>query len=216
MITRRAMVATGASLFACRAVAAGLPVPPGESLGFRIIRHGGEIGRHTLNFAQQGDTLTVRIAVKAVVTMLSVPIVRYNQQAEETWRGGVLAALEGQTDDNGRKQWVRAQRGPNGLAVTGSQTAPYTAPENALGSSYWNRQMLDGPMISLEDGVLLRPKAQPRGVEGVRVASGAVISADRTVLTGPINVDVWYDEAGMWASLGLTAVDGSDIRYERL
>ena len=212
------MVATGASLFACRAAAAapGLPVPPGDSLGFRIIRHGGEIGRHTLNFARQGDTLTVRIAVKVVVTMLSVPIVRYTQQAEESWQNGVLVGLEGQTDRNGRKQWVRAQRGQDGLAVTGSQTAPYTAPENALGSSYWNRQMLDGPMISLEDGVLLRPKEQPRGMEGVRVASGAVIRANRTALTGPINVDVWYDEANMWASLGLTAMDGSDIRYERL
>lgn len=211
------MVATGASLLACGATAApGLPVPPGDSLGFRIIRHGGEIGRHTLNFERRDDTLTVRIAVNVVVTMLSVPIVRYTQQAEETWRNGALVGLDGQTDHNGRKQWVRAQREREGLAVTGSQTAPYIAPENALGTSYWNRQMLDGPMISLEDGVLLRPKKQLRGVEPVRVASGAVIRADRTALTGPINVDVWYDEAGMWASLGLTAVDGSDIRYERL
>ena len=41
--------------------------------------------------------------------------------------------------------------------MVGSGTEHYIAPEQAIGTTYWNRRMVNGPMISLEDGVLLRP-----------------------------------------------------------
>ena len=63
--------------------------------------------------------------------------------------------------------------------------------------------MLDGPMISLEDGVLLRPKVVERGAETIPLASGSTIPADHYNLSGAFNVDVWYDRTDTWASLAL-------------
>ncbi len=215
MIGRRAVLLTGAAL-AARPAAAALPVPPGGSLAFRLMRRGSEIGQHTLSFEANGETTIVRIAVEARVSLLSIPVVHYTHRVVETWQNGMLAAITGDTDKNGRAEWVRAHRTGEGLLVQGSKTAQYIAPEPAYGTSYWNKNMLDGPMISMEDGVLLRPKITPLPAENIPLASGASIAALRYDLSGSFNVDVWYDRTNTWASLAFTAADGSETRYERL
>ena len=76
--------------------------------------------------------------------------------------------------------------------------------------------MLNGPMISMEDGVLLSPKVADLPTDSVRLASGRMIPAAHYSLSGPFDVDVWYDETETWAAMMLTVVDGSEVRYERL
>ncbi len=199
-----------------RPATASLPVPSGDSLAFRLMRHGTDIGRHTLAFDRKGEMLTVRVAVEARVTLLAIPFVHYTHRVVETWQNGQLAGIDGETDKNGRNEWVRARRGADGLVVDGSRTAQYVAPEPAIGTSYWNKHMLDGPMISMEDGVLLRPKVTRLASEPIPLASGATIAASHYNLSGSFNVDVWYDQTDTWAGLAFTAADGSDVRYERL
>ena len=214
MIGRRAVLLAAAAVSA-RAAAA-LPVPAGNVLAFRMIRHGSEIGRHTLTFEPRPDRLAVRVEVHAQVTLLSIPIVHYRHTAEERWEGGRLVALAGESDKNGQREWMKATRTTEGLVVLGSRTGHYVAPEPAFGTTYWNRHMVDGPMISLEDGVLLRPTVSLTHGQAVRVASGDTVAADRYALRGAFDADVWYDRREDWVGLAVTAPDGSEIRYERL
>jgi hypothetical protein len=215
VISRRALLVTLASATA-REASAALPVPPGNALAFRLVRHGDEIGHHTATFERNGDQLTVRVTVDALVTLVSIPIVHYTHRVTETWSGETLLSLNGETDKNGQHEWVKAQRGQAGLAVTGSKTEPYIAPDPAGATSYWNKRVLSGPMISLEDGVLLRPKVEVRPVETITLASGGSIAAEHYNLSGPFNVDLWYDTAGMWAGMAVPIKDGSIVHYERL
>ena len=200
---------------AARCAAAALPVPPGKRLAFRLIRHGGEIGRHTLTFERRDDALTVHVAVDAVVSFISIPIVRYTHRVAETWQGGILGNLTGETNKNGQREWVTAGRTSEGLVVLGSRASRYIAPDPACGTSYWNKRMLNGPMISLEDGVLLRPKVVVRGEETIRLASGSPIDAHHYNLSGAFDVDLWYDQSDTWAGLSFTVADGSNVHYER-
>jgi hypothetical protein len=221
MITKRQLLggATGAisAAIADRSPAKAAPrVPPADTLGFRMMRHGDEIGTHKLTFERSGDVLTVRIAVDAVVTFASIPIVRYRHRAVETWQGTALFGVTGETDKNGARGWVDVRRTDAGLAVVGSQTARYVAPPEAIPTSYWNKQMLSGPMISLEDGVLLSPKVADLRTDSIRLASGRMIAADHYALSGAFAVDLWYDAAATWAGMAMTVVDGSEVRYERL
>jgi hypothetical protein len=195
---------------------AALPVPPGNTLAFRLIRRGSDIGRHTLTFEPRGNALTVRVAVDALVTLVSIPIVRYTHRAVETWQDGKLIGLIAETDKNGQHEWAKAESGSEGLVVTGSKTKRYVPPDPVGVSSYWNRRLLDGPMISLEDGVLLRPKVTPRPPENVPLASGGSVPADHYNLSGSFNVDLWYDRVGTWASMAFSVADGSTVQYERL
>jgi hypothetical protein len=215
VIGRRAVLLAGAGIAASPAAAA-LRVPPDGALAFRLIRHGSDIGRHTLAFQPHGDTLTVRIAVDALVSLLSIPIVRYTHRAVETWQGDTLISLTGQTNKNGQQEWINARRTDEGMVVLGSKTARYIAPPGAIGSSYWNKQMLSGPMISMEDGVLLHPKVAQAQPEAIPLASGTTIPAAHYKLTGSFNVDVWYDRTDTWAGLAFDVADGSEVRYQRL
>jgi hypothetical protein len=215
VIGRRTLLLAGAGVAASQAEAA-LPVPPDSALAYRLIRHGSEIGRHTLTFERRGDALTVRIAVDARITLLSIPIAHYSHRAVETWQGETLVGLTGQTNKNGQQDWVDARRTSEGLVVLGSQTRRYIAPAQAIGVSYWNKRMLNGPMISLENGELMRPKVADRQTEPVPLASGGTIPAEHYNISGPFNVDVWYDRSDTWASLALDISDGSEVRYERL
>jgi hypothetical protein len=215
MIVRRALLLAGAGLIA-RPAATASPIPPDSRLAFRMIRHDNDIGRHVLTFERRDDTLTVRVAVDAKVSFLSIPLVRYTHRLVETWHGGTLVSLVGQTDKNGDREWVNAQRNAEGLLVRGSATEPYIAPESAISVSYWNKRLLDGPMIGTEDGTLLRPKVTPPKPETIPLASGGAITADHYNLSGPFSADVWYDHADTWASLAFAVADGSVIHYERL
>ena len=210
------MLCAGAMTAAARFAEAALPVPPGNSLAFRLIRHGSEFGRHTLTFERRGNALTVHIAVDALVTLLSVPVVRYTHRAVETREGEVLTGITGETDKNGRHQWVNARRTNEGLVVVGSQTQRYIAPEPVGCTSYWDRRALDKPMISMEDGVLLRPRVAQREKETIPLASGGSIAANHVNVSGAFNIDLWYDRTDTWASLAYTAADGSTVHYERL
>jgi hypothetical protein len=191
-------------------------MPSAGTLAFRLIRHGSEIGRQTLTFEHQGDALTVRVAADVLVEILSIPVARYTQRAVETWRGDTLTSLTGETDKNGQKDWMNARRTNEGLVVYGSRAERYIAPDRAGTTTYWNKRTLNAPLISLEDGALLRPKLAMSRAETVPVGTGGEIPADHYSLSGPFNIDLWYDLADTLAGVAFPVVDGSIVRYERL
>jgi hypothetical protein len=195
---------------------ASLPLPAEREIRFQLVRLGSAIGTHSLAFAAADGRLTVRVVVEARVTLLSIPIVRYAHRVTERWEGDRLVGLSSETDRNGRREWMAAQRSEAGLVVSGSRTETYVAPEGAIGTSYWNKRMLDGPMISLEDGVLLRPWVTQGAREAIPLAAGGTVTARRYSLTGPFAVDVWYDGADGWAGLAFDGPDGLRVHYERL
>lgn len=212
---RRRAVLLGAAAVLARPAGA-VTVPDNGVLAFRMIRHGDAIGTHRLTFTRDGDTLRVHILVEALVTLLSIPIVRYRHEAVETWRDGRLVGIVANTNKNGDHEWAKANMTEAGLEVTGSKTRPYVAPEHALPTSYWNKRILSGKMISLEDGVLLAPKVAAMRTDTIMLASGRQIAADHYNLSGPFNVDLWYDHTQTWAGMAVTVADGSEVRYERL
>jgi hypothetical protein len=215
MIGRRPLVLGGLAVAGPPARAA-VRVPADRSITFRLVRHGDEIGRHVLTFDEADGALTVRASVDATVTLLSIPIVRYRHRVVETWQEGSLVGLIGETHKNGGREWMNARRTAEGLLVQGSRTPAYVAPPAAAGTTYWNKHVLDGPMISLEDGVLLAPKIAVQRNETIRLASGMSIAADRYSLSGAFDVDLWYDRADAWAGLAVVVADGSTVHYERL
>jgi len=193
-----------------------LPIPASGSLAFRLIRHGTPIGNHTLDFTVEGDTLTVRIAADVVYAIGPIPLVRYNHRNTEVWQGGTLASLDAQTNRNGRLLHMSAHRTPAGLQVEGSGTSPYIAPDDAMPTTYWNVRMLLGPMIGVQDGMLVHPKVTEKPLEPIRLASGAQAAARCYSLTGDLDLDLWYAPDGSWMSMRFAVADGSVITYERL
>lgn len=207
---------TAAAMGSEHAGVSSLPVPPSGAMGFRMMRHGSQIGSHTLEFNVTGDTLTVQIAADALVKFGPIPLVRYTHRNTEIWQNGRLARLEAHTDRNGTQMHMSAHRTSAGLNVEGSGTSPYVAPYDALATTYWNFQMMRVPMIGVQNGTLARPRITEKPVEEVRLASGAEASARCYNLSGDIDLDIWYNSDDNWMCMRFTVGDGSVITYERL
>ena len=214
-ITRRMLLAGAATVIGSTAHA-GLPGPADDRLAFRLMRHGVPIGTHTMTFHRDGDALTVDIAVDVLVKFGPIPFVRYTHRNQESWRRDRLVGFVSQTYRNGTKMHALAHRIDTGVAVDGSGTSPYIAPDNALATTHWNARMLRGPMIGTQDGMLVHPAVSLQPDEKIRLASGEEIPAKHYKLSGDLNFELWYDHDDRWASMRFTVDDGSVISYERL
>ena len=209
-LPRRHLIAAAFAL-APGAVRAALP-----RLDFEAKRNGSLLGSHSVSFARTGADLMVTIAVDYKVTLGPITLYRYALRGSEAWRGETLMEARFETDDDGRRDFMRAKRAAGGLlSVEGSASGAYTAPEGSLPASHWTRRELDAPMINPQNGELLRFAVRDAGMSDVRTRDGRTFPARRFALTGPSSLDLWYDEAGAWAGLQAVAKDGSLITYAR-
>lgn len=195
------------------AARAAMPVPPGDRLGFDILRKGSPLGSHVLTFTSAGDRLTVKVAVGLTYKLLGITLYHYTHHCTEVWDGGEVVALDSRTDDNGKPCALTARREAGGLVVEATGMARYTAPANALPATHWNQRELDGPWINTQDGKLLRPRVAPGGAETIPAAHGRSLNARRFDLSGDVQMAMWYDRVG-WAGLSFVR-SGSPVRYER-
>ncbi len=189
-------------------------VPAERSLAFNVFRKGSRIGTHSLEFSQAGEALTVRVAVDFAVGLGPITLYRYRLRGTEEWSRGVLMSGNFDTVDGGETCWLRAARVDGRLAVQGSAVKPYAAPEASLISSHWNAEELRAPMVNMQNGELLDFKITPRGSETIRTG-GRDVAARHYALSGPAELNLWYDPTNIWTKLRGVGTDGSEITYER-
>lgn len=215
MIDRRALIAGGMAglLVPDWGMAAPAGVPASGRLAFDVLRAGKKLGSHALTFRRSGEILSVEVNVELAYKVGPVTLFHYSHHATERWAGGEVVALDTQTNENGTRYRVTARREGGAFMVEGTSAPRYAAPANALPATHWNRHELDGPWINTQDGKLLRPQVAPRGVEAVPTASGTT-RARHYALSGPLKLDMWYEEDGQWAGLAFTK-NGAEVRYLR-
>jgi hypothetical protein len=209
LIDRRHFIAaTGAVALARPARAAGLAVPPGNAIGFQVLRNGSPIGEHHLRFTQNGDDLTVDIDIALTVTLAGLTLYRYSLTGNTKYTGGVFTGLDTVVNDNGKHLEVHAHKVAAGYEVVGvnhndpSKSYPrYTAPPNTLPLTYWDRNMLNGTILNIETAHSYPVTVTPAGWFKMPTAEGGAITAQRFDVTGKLNLSVWYDQHNQWTSL---------------
>ncbi len=218
-VGRRALLAGAAALAAARPAyagvsAAGLNLPPGDAIAFRILRDGSEVGSHRIAFERRGETTIARVAIDIAVSVAWVTVYRLTHRAEEIWEGDRFIGMESHSDDNGTAAWMRTAAGPGGaLLVSGSGTEPYAAPPGALPSTYWNPAILLAPLFSSQDGRLCVQSVVSGPFESVPCVGGT-LQARRHDMHGDLEMVVWYDADDQWAHMRLWR-HGSVITYLR-
>lgn len=208
----RACVAAAALALASLPGSALARAPDGLVLEYRVLRGGGEVGRHRVRFDHQGGALTVETEVRITVTFAFITLFRYALDARETWRDGRLVALESSTDDDGDRYTVRAVAEGDAIVVEAG-TESWTAPATVSPSSLWHRDMARGSLlIGIEQGDRIEVAFSELGRETV-TAWGVEVSATHVVASGGLERELWYDDDGILVHLRLVARDGSDIVY---
>ena len=188
-----------------------LPVPPSNRLLFEVVRHGGVMGTHRLDFVRSQQGLVVTVNVQMALSFGPFRLFHYAHHAVERWQSNQCVSLEAQTDHNGAPFRVVAVRDAGGWSVQGSK-GNLRAPPNTLPATHWNRAMLSGPMINTETGSVMRPKIADLGQDHVPNSQNM---AEHFVMTGDAQMDTWYDAVPSWAGARFVGGDGSQIEYQR-
>lgn len=175
-------------------------------LAFSVIREGREVGTHTVRFREEAGLLRAVTEVRITVRLAGFVVFRYAHDAEESWRGQRLVALDSRLDRNGRTAACAARaegdrlrlRGPVGEALLPAAAAPLT---------WWRA-------ASLVPGVPLFDPREGRPVEP-QLDRRAEAGGQRVTLTGGEGAVILYDAAGTWVGFETTGEDGSRVIYRR-
>jgi hypothetical protein len=218
-LTRRSLLAGGAAVAACPTIAiaaARFPDPALPDLTFKVARNGHDIGAHTLRFDRSGNSLRVHIAADFRIGLGFITLFRYRHRGLEEWRDGQFVALDTETDSNGSKFHVHAQRTNGGIAIQATGLPDQLVSGDALPLTHWSEAAMRAPVFNPQTGKMLHEIVRPEGIGTITLASGQPIQAKRYAMAGEAPIEDWYDTSGTWAALNATAADGSAIAYRRL
>jgi hypothetical protein len=210
---RRGLLSVGVLL-----AAVAMPVMPQESTDadrhrewhFQVMLDGKPIGEHDFTLSGTDDAREVETRAHFVVTVLRVPVYRYDHVDHERWRGGCLAQIDATTNDNGDRMRVQGTLGAGGLGVSGPHGAStWTGCVHTF--AYWDRRMLTQQRLL---------NAQTGEYEPVRVTrdqdAGAVPGATEhwRVDGSHLHIELWYSATGQWRALQSRLEQGKTLRYE--
>lgn len=182
-----------------------------DSLSFKVLRDGSQIGHHRIAFAEVGDELHVDVAIDLEINLAFITLFRYEHRTKEIWRDGRLVSLESRTYDDGDEYSVRARSTAEGLKVEGSGGS-FVAPADVIPTTYWHPETVEQDLLlDTQHGRLLSVSATPKGTDVIEAATKQV-PAQRFVLDGDLEADLWYDTTGDWMKIAFN-VRGSEIDY---
>ncbi|MGI9451371.1 MAG: DUF6134 family protein [Geminicoccaceae bacterium] len=170
-----------------------------ESPATFVINHEtyGHIGQHALTFHCDGDDLIVETDVAVDVRVLFVTVYQRRAKYREVWRRDRLVSYDAWTDEAGDEYVTKARIKDDRMIIDGVKPG-ITAPVDTVSSHPWNINVVDRNLLfGMKDGRLLQVDVEPAGEEVIDVADKS-IKARKYVVSGDIERELWYDQAGNW------------------
>lgn len=191
--------------------AADLTPPLTGVLDFDIVRKGDVIGHYHSDFVDRADlALEVRTHATAEVTFGPIRLYKLDHRSVETWRNKTLIGLVADTEEDDEVHHLRAEKVEQGLALTvDGKTSVING--DAVPSSLWNREMLDGnrPIFDIGDGQIFRVTTR------CDYGTGAVAIGGECDVSGELVRKLRFDARGVLAELSFPADDGSKVMYRQ-
>jgi hypothetical protein len=182
-------------------------------LTFIVDLDGKPIGKHVLTFTQKPDhTLETAITIDLEVKFGPFTVFDYTHQNASLWKNDRLQRMRSETNNNGERNSVAIDVAQGQLQVVASKVEPYTAESDLLPTTYWMfPTVAQKQIINSETGELLNIEVHDMGRDIVASPDGA-IEATRYRMTGDLEIDLWYDDAGILVCLSFE-VRGSKVTY---
>jgi hypothetical protein len=173
----------------------------------------GEVGRHVITFSCQDDDLVVETRIEGEVKILMVPLFKRNGSYREVWRGDRLIAFDSRTDDNGEVYEVSARAGRDRTVIQGRR-GRIEAPPTVVSNHPWNHEVVGRTLLfDTQRGRLQKVQVTLSGTDTITVA-GRTVAAQKYLVTGDLERELWYDAAGNWLQSRLEH-DGAEITLIR-
>ena len=179
---------------------------------FRVLLDGKPIGWHDFRVNDADGSAEVVSHARFVVTVLHIPIYRYEHKNLERWRGGCLAQIDAETTDNGRSLRVHGEATADSFTVSGPSGARSWA-GCVRSFAYWDRTLLAAQrLLNAQTGAY-----EPVRLERAPGQGDMPGSTERYFLDGPdFHIELWYRVSGEWCGLATQTSGGKTLRYEIL
>jgi hypothetical protein len=173
----------------------------------------GEVGRHVITFACDGEDLIVETEIEGEVKVLMVPLFKRDGTYREVWRGDRLVAFDSRIVDNGEVYEVMARAEGDHTMIDGRR-GRIEAPPTIVSNHPWNHEVIERTLLfDTQRGRLQKVQITPAGADTINVA-GRALEAQKYRITGDLERELWYDDAGNWLQSRLEH-DGAKITLTR-
>lgn len=189
-------------------------VPESREIAFTVLRNGDAIGTHTLTFSEQDQALKVDIAtdIKVELPLIGIAVYRFTHRGHETWRNGGIATLNSETDDDGTAHKLTVTQGAGNLRVN-SDVGSHTSALDIVPASLWNPHLVQqSVLLNTLDGTEMPVTVELQGTETIQ-AHGTDVQSTHYRVSGGLNRDLWYNDAGELVRVQFAADDDSKIEY---
>ena len=180
---------------------------------FRVFLDDKEIGFHTVRLSGKADEVRVLVDARFDVRFLFLKAYYYEHQTEEIWKGACLTNLRSDTDDNGKKLFLRAQ--PIG---SGMQLKTHVGEKEIEGCvrsfAYWNPELLSaGRLLNTQTGEYQVVSISYLGESPIEIDGVMYEAYKYRLLVENKNIDLWYTPEMDWLALQTTVRGGRQLSY---
>ena len=185
-----------------------------RSWHFDVLLDGKRIGDHEFLLTDHGQQQELRTRASFRVSVLLLPLYRYEHWTRELWRDGCLLQIDARTRENGAELSVKGERsgdifevrGPEGIAQLDGCVKSF---------AYWEPAIVrERRLLNAQTGVYETVTVSSMGSE-ILAVSGRQIAAERHSLrAGKFTIDVWYSSDGDWVALESVTPEGRKLRYQ--
>ena len=223
-LTRRDFTAAGAAFALVGGAFGGAAAPTSrafasgdagdaQTLDFKVLRDGSEIGSHRLQISREGERTLVDIDINLEVGFGPLVLYRYAHRNREVWEDGQFIRFDSQTDDDGESYAVTAERRNRDIVVDRKPAEDYRIDRpDVLPTSYWNEATVrQQVLLDTQKGRKMEVEVEDLGWDEIE-ASGRTIRARKYEMRGDLRLTLWYDESGRWVKL-VFPFKGSTIEY---
>ena len=169
---------------------------------FDIYRNNKQIGKHIFSFERSNNQLSVDSEINFVIKKLGLVLYRYHVKGKEIYKDGDLIKFNSETDQNGKKKYVKLKLENEEFTIDGSSYKG-KAPKEYLLGTWWNHSIVKAPaQISAVSGRIIKQNVNFLGKETIKIGDKSYdtlhfnfTSSDKKMAKDKkLNTHVWYDE----------------------
>lgn len=180
---------------------------------FRVSLDDTPIGHHRFTLSGRETDTQLLSEARFDVQFLKIPVYHYRHHAEEHWKGGCLASLQAETDDNGNTSKVSAHEEAGGLSIMHDQ-AKTVSKGCTLSFAYWSPSIREANTLLNPQTGELTSVVVTREETATLKSRGIEMPATRYRLTAKdMIIDLWYDPKGDWVGLDSILETGQVLHY---
>ncbi len=194
-----------------------------SSYNFRVLLDEKPIGYHEFELSHEDAIKRVSSTAKFDVKLLFITAFKYRHSSSERWQDNCLTGIEAQTNSNGKRQNVNAQRVDDALRIN-SSSGTRQVDGCVQTFAYWNPSILEASqLLNSQTGDYVDVEVTSLGTDRVKLGDTEVEARKFKLKSAPdydgepVDITLWYDPSvEQWLALESAAKGDRMLRYERI